>query len=122
MTDMLNCFSKSLLMFLFLLGQIMQILALFEGHTVTPGKFIWKYNYEMFILLWDERYIPPFLIIICLILSLPFPLMAKYDYEAFHHLLWNLEGNSIMHSWYLSSNGMYSLPFSCDNLSLPATS
>ena len=64
------------------------------------------------------------LIIICLILSLPFPLMVRCDYEpmAFHHLLWNLEGNSIMHSWYLSSNGMYSLPFSCDNLSLPATS
>ena len=82
-------FSKSLLMFLFLLGQIMQILALFEGHTVTPGKFIWKCNYEMFILLWDKRYIPPYLIIICLILRLPFPLMAKYDYEAmaFHHLL-----------------------------------
>ena len=44
--------------------------------------------------------------------------MARYDYEAmaFHHLLWNLEENSIMRSWYLSSNGMYSLPFSCDNL------
>ena len=61
---MLNCFTKSLLMFLCLSGQIMQTLALFEGHTVTPGKFIWKYNYEMFILLWVKRYIPPYLIII----------------------------------------------------------